>query len=46
MQKERLLSLMFLEDLSLLMTIVNNPGSWSHIYPPLKHAGMARLHSH
>ncbi len=22
----------------MLMTIVNNPGSWSHIYPPLEHA--------
>src|SRR5690606_5497937 len=21
-----------------LMILVNNPGSWSHIYPPLKHA--------
>lgn len=22
-----------------LMILVNNPGSWGHIYPPLKHAG-------
>jgi predicted acyltransferase len=22
-----------------LMILVNNPGSWSHIFPPLKHAG-------
>ena len=39
MQKERLLSLdVFRGFTILLMTIVNNPGSWGHIYPPLKHA--------
>ncbi|SHG80991.1 Predicted acyltransferase [Flavobacterium micromati] len=39
MQKERLLSLdVFRGFTILLMTIVNNPGSWAHIYPPLKHA--------
>jgi predicted acyltransferase len=39
MQKERLISLdVFRGFTILLMTIVNNPGSWNHIYPPLKHA--------
>lgn len=39
MQKERLISLdVFRGFTILLMTIVNNPGSWSHIYPPLEHA--------
>jgi predicted acyltransferase len=39
MQKKRLLSLdVFRGFTILLMTIVNNPGSWAHIYPPLKHA--------
>jgi predicted acyltransferase len=39
MQKERLLSLdVFRGFTILLMTIVNNPGSWANIYPPLKHA--------
>lgn len=39
MTKERLLSLDVFRGLTiLLMTIVNNPGSWSAIYPPLEHA--------
>ncbi|CAM4118276.1 acyltransferase family protein [Flavobacterium weaverense] len=39
MQKERLISLdVFRGFTILLMTIVNNPGSWASIYPPLKHA--------
>ena len=39
MQKERLMSLdVFRGFTILLMTIVNNPGSWAHIYPPLEHA--------
>lgn len=39
MQRERLLSLdVFRGFTILLMTIVNNPGSWAHIYPPLEHA--------
>lgn len=39
MIKERLISLdVFRGFTILLMTIVNNPGSWGSIYPPLKHA--------
>jgi predicted acyltransferase len=39
MIKERLLSLdVFRGFTILLMTIVNNPGSWSSVYPPLLHA--------
>lgn len=39
MTKERLISLdVFRGFTILLMTIVNNPGSWAAIYPPLKHA--------
>lgn len=39
MKKERLISLdVFRGFTILLMTIVNNPGSWSHIYSPLEHA--------
>lgn len=39
MTKERLTSLdVFRGFTILLMTIVNNPGSWSSIYPPLEHA--------
>ena len=39
MQKERLISLdVFRGFTILLMTIVNNPGSWAAIYPPLEHA--------
>ncbi|MCB0450294.1 MAG: DUF5009 domain-containing protein [Confluentibacter sp.] len=39
MVKERLISLdVFRGFTILLMTIVNNPGSWASIYPPLKHA--------
>ena len=39
MIKERLISLdVFRGFTILLMTIVNNPGSWASIYPPFKHA--------
>lgn len=39
MTKERLISLdVFRGFTILLMTIVNNPGSWAAIYPPLAHA--------
>lgn len=39
MTKERLTSLdVFRGFTILLMTIVNNPGSWESIYPPLEHA--------
>lgn len=39
MIKERLISLdVFRGFTILLMTIVNNPGSWAAIYPPLEHA--------
>ncbi|TDD74141.1 acyltransferase family protein [Flavobacterium caseinilyticum] len=39
MTKERLISLdVFRGFTILLMTIVNNPGSWGSIYPPFKHA--------
>lgn len=37
--KERLLSLDALRGLTIaLMILVNDPGSWEHIYPPLRHA--------
>ena len=36
---ERLLSLDFFRGLTVAaMILVNNPGSWSHIYAPLEHA--------
>lgn len=39
MKKERLISLdVFRGFTVLLMTIVNNPGSWAHIYNPLEHS--------
>jgi len=39
MKKERLISLdVFRGFTILLMTIVNNPGNWDSIYPPLEHA--------
>jgi predicted acyltransferase len=39
MTKERLISLDIFRGFTiLLMTIVNNPGSWESIYPSLKHA--------
>lgn len=39
MTKERLISLDVFRGLTvLLMTIVNNPGSWAAIYPPLSHS--------
>lgn len=39
MQKERLISLDVLRGITiLLMVIVNNPGSWSHVYAPLLHS--------
>jgi predicted acyltransferase len=37
MVKERLISLDVFRGLT-MMTIVNNPGDWSAIYPPLEHA--------
>lgn len=39
MTKERLISLdVFRGFTIMMMTIVNNPGSWAAIYPPLEHA--------
>ncbi len=39
MPKERLLSLDFFRGATIAaMILVNNPGTWSHIYAPLKHA--------
>jgi predicted acyltransferase len=39
MVKECLISLDIFRGLTvLMMTIVNNPGNWSGIYPPLEHA--------
>jgi predicted acyltransferase len=39
MTKDRLISLDVFRGLTIfLMTIVNNPGSWATIYPPLEHA--------
>jgi predicted acyltransferase len=36
---ERLLSLDFFRGLTIAgMILVNNPGSWTHVYPPLMHA--------
>ena len=38
-QNQRLLSLDVFRGLTIaLMVMVNNPGSWSHVYPPLLHA--------
>ena len=38
-QKKRLLSLDILRGITVAgMILVNNPGSWSHIYAPLRHA--------
>lgn len=38
-QKERLLSLDVMRGITIAaMLLVNNPGSWSHIYAPLRHA--------
>lgn len=38
--RPRLISLDVLRGLTIiLMTIVNNPGDWGHVYPPLLHAG-------
>lgn len=37
--KKRLLSVDVFRGITILaMILVNNPGSWSHIYPPFKHA--------
>jgi predicted acyltransferase len=37
--KERIISIDVLRGLTIIMmTIVNNPGSWSHVFPPLLHA--------
>jgi predicted acyltransferase len=39
MVKERLISLDVFRGLTIfLMTIVNNPGDWGHVFPPLLHA--------
>ena len=39
MNQKRLVSLDFLRGLTIaLMIIVNNPGTWSTIYAPLRHA--------
>ncbi|MCB1181900.1 DUF1624 domain-containing protein [bacterium] len=39
MKTERLLSLDVFRGLTVaLMILVNNPGSWAHIHPPLRHA--------
>jgi predicted acyltransferase len=39
MNRERLISLDVFRGLTVaLMILVNNPGSWAHIYPPLRHA--------
>lgn len=39
MVRERLISLDVFRGLTiLLMTIVNNPGDWGHVFPPLLHA--------
>ncbi len=39
MQKGHLISLDVFRGFTILfMTIVNNPGNWAHIYPPLEHA--------
>ena len=39
MEKKRLLSLDILRGITVAgMLLVNNPGSWSHIYAPLEHA--------
>ncbi len=39
MEKQRILSIDVFRGLTMiLMTIVNNPGSWDHIYSPLAHA--------
>jgi predicted acyltransferase len=47
MTKERLTSLdVFRGFTILLMTIVNNPGSWASIYPRFRTCGMARLHTY
>ena len=38
--KDRMISLDVFRGLTVgLMILVNNPGSWSHIYGPLRHAG-------
>ncbi|MEJ7660431.1 MAG: heparan-alpha-glucosaminide N-acetyltransferase domain-containing protein [Hymenobacter sp.] len=39
MRPTRLVSLDIFRGLTvMLMTVVNNPGDWGHIYPPLEHA--------
>ena len=38
-KKQRLLALDILRGITIAgMILVNNPGSWGHIYPPLAHA--------
>lgn len=39
MEKTRIISVDVLRGLTIMMmTIVNNPGDWGHIFPPLEHA--------
>jgi len=39
MEKPRIISVDVLRGLTIMMmTIVNNPGDWEHIFPPLEHA--------
>jgi predicted acyltransferase len=39
MENKRLLSIDIFRGLTvILMTVVNNPGDWEHIYAPLEHA--------
>jgi predicted acyltransferase len=39
LEKQRIISIDIFRGLTMiLMTIVNNPGSWEHIYAPLEHA--------
>jgi len=39
MEKPRIISVDVLRGLTIMMmTIVNNPGDWGHIFPPLEHA--------
>ena len=38
-KKQRLLSLDFFRGLTVAsMIMVNNPGDWEHVYPPLEHS--------
>ncbi len=43
--KGRLVSLDIFRGMTIaFMIIVNTPGSWKYVYPPLRHASVARLH--